>query len=129
MNIMRRWVTIAPISLVALAVWAAGRQEPAKVPQQAPAQQAQQADDPSRILVEVTRTVERLSSTVASVNPRQRGSAPTAAMVSPAGQTEPSPTQSTALSPEAVRPTSPSSPAVAPNPVDAILGDTFGRPT
>jgi hypothetical protein len=82
-----------------------------------------------RILVEVTRTVERLSSTVASVNPRQRGSAPTAAMVSPAGQTEPSPTQSTASSPEAVTATSPSSPAVAPNPVDAILGDTFGRPT
>ncbi len=53
---MKRWVTIAPISLVALAVWAAGRQEPAKAPQAAsPAQQAQQADDPSRILVEVTR--------------------------------------------------------------------------
>jgi VWFA-related protein len=58
---MKRWVMIAPIGLVALAMWAAGRQDPAKVPQatpggqQAPAQQAQQADDPSRILVEVTR--------------------------------------------------------------------------
>jgi hypothetical protein len=84
-----------------------------------------------RILVEVTRTVERLSSTVASVNLRQRGSAPTpsAATVSPAGQTAPLPTQSATPSPEAVTATSPSPPAVAPNPVDAILGDTFGRPT
>jgi hypothetical protein len=84
-----------------------------------------------RILVDVTRTVERLSSTVASVTPRQRGSAPTppAATVSPAGQTAPLPTQSPSPSTEAVTVTPPSSPAVAPNPVDAILGETFGRPT
>jgi hypothetical protein len=82
-----------------------------------------------RILVELTRTVERLSSTVASVNLRQRGSAPTppAATVSPCGQTAPLPTQSPAPSTPAA--TSPSSPAVAPNPVDAILGESFGRPT
>jgi hypothetical protein len=83
-----------------------------------------------RILVELTRTVERLSSTIASVNLRQRGSTPTpsAATVGPPSQTAPLPTQSPAPSAPVATATTPSSPTVAPNPVDAILGETFGRP-
>jgi hypothetical protein len=84
-----------------------------------------------RILVDLTRTVERLSGIIASVNPRQRGPAPTpsAATVSPPGQTAPLPTQPPSPSTGSATATSPSSPVVAPNPVDAILGETFGRPT
>jgi hypothetical protein len=83
-----------------------------------------------RTLVEVTRTVERLSNTVASVNQRQRRPAPTpsAATAGPPGRSAPSPTQAAAPS-TAAGEIAPSSPAVGPNPVDAILGETFGRPT
>lgn len=62
-----------------------------------------------RILVDLTGTVERLSSVVASVSPTPPDSA----------QTEP-PSPSTA--------SPPSSPPAVPNPVDSILGETFGRP-
>ncbi len=43
---------MAPIGVLALAVWAAGQQDPPQLPKTAP---AEQADDPARILVEVTR--------------------------------------------------------------------------
>jgi Ca-activated chloride channel homolog len=49
---MKTWAAIAPIGVMALAVWAAGQQDPSTLPKVAP---AQQADDPARILVEVTR--------------------------------------------------------------------------
>jgi hypothetical protein len=68
-----------------------------------------------RILIDLTGTVERLSGIVASVNP-QHGAPPPS----------PSPTRSPVPPPPEMRP---SPPPVEPNPVDAILGDTFGRPT
>jgi hypothetical protein len=83
-----------------------------------------------RILVDLTGTVERLSSIVASVRP-QHGAPATSIPtpeVSPStpSASPPSPTGAhAALAPEIPAPTSP----VAPNPVDAILGDTFGRAT
>ncbi len=43
---------IGPIGAMVLAVWAAGQQDPVQLPKPA---SAQEADDPSRILVEVTR--------------------------------------------------------------------------
>ncbi|HXA30612.1 MAG TPA: hypothetical protein VNV87_00030 [Acidimicrobiales bacterium] len=66
-----------------------------------------------RILIDLTGTVERLSRIVASVSPQHVAPPP-----SPARSPEPP-------APEILR----SPPPVAPNPVDAILGDTFGRPT
>ena len=66
-----------------------------------------------RILIDLTGTVERLSSIVASVSPQHVAPPP-----SPTRSPEPP-------APEIQR----SPPPVAPNPVDAILGDTFGRPT
>lgn len=65
-----------------------------------------------RILVDLTGTVERLSSIVSTVRPQPGSPAPTAVLPSAAPGAAPS-----------------SPPPVAPNPVDAILGDTFGRPT
>ena len=49
---MKVWAAMAPIGVVVLAVWAAGQQDPSQLPKTAP---VEQADDPSRILVEVTR--------------------------------------------------------------------------
>jgi len=81
-----------------------------------------------RILVDLTGTVERLSSIVSSVNPQRGATAPATSVMRP-DSASPVPTASPAApgAPAPVIPPSPSS--VAPNPVDAILGDSFGRPT
>jgi hypothetical protein len=73
-----------------------------------------------RILVDLTGTVERLSSIVSSVRPQHAAPVP-ATMASPASPTA----VPVASAPEIPPSTSP----VAANPVDAILGDAFGRPT
>jgi hypothetical protein len=85
-----------------------------------------------RILVDLTGTVERLSSIVSSARPQPGAPLPaTSIPPSGAGSSAPSasPRSPTGLR-EAPAPEIPSSPPpVAPNPVDAILGDAFGRPT
>jgi hypothetical protein len=71
-----------------------------------------------RILVDLTGTVERLSGIVATVRPQPRGTETATSIPSPGpGSPAPAPAIPSA------------SPSVAPNPVDAILGDSFGRPT
>lgn len=85
-----------------------------------------------RILVDLTGTVERLSSIVSSVNPQHGATAPATSVMRPDSASPvptaspPSPT-APPVAPAPVIPPSP--PPVAPNPVDAILGDSFGRPT
>ncbi|HEX3565909.1 MAG TPA: hypothetical protein VHU17_11100 [Acidimicrobiales bacterium] len=85
-----------------------------------------------RILVDLTGTVERLSSIVSSVRPQPGDTAPAPSIPAP-GPGSAAPTAwppSTAAAPGAAAPViAPSPPSVAPNPVDAILGDSFGRPT
>ena len=85
-----------------------------------------------RILVDLTGTVEHLSSIVSTVRPPPGATAPAPAVLAP-GPGSPAPTAAPPSSPAAsgaAAPPAPSSPPpVAPNPVDAILGDTFGRPT
>jgi len=98
-----------------------------------------------RILVDLTGTVERLSSVVASVSPQhgaaassvspQHGTTAPATSVPTPGPGSPAPTASPTSptptpTPAAPAPViAPSPPPAAPNPVDTILGDTFGRPT
>jgi len=88
-----------------------------------------------RILVDLTGTVERLSSIVSSVRPQPGAPAPATSVHAP-GPGSPVPTApppSPNAAPGATAPGMPPSPPpplpVAPNPVDAILGDSFGRPT
>jgi hypothetical protein len=81
-----------------------------------------------RILVDLTGTVERLSGIVSSVR-LQPGSTETATSIPSPGPGSPAPVTSPSA-PVASAPAIPSSsPSVTPNPVDAILGDSFGRPT
>jgi hypothetical protein len=85
-----------------------------------------------RILVDLTGTVERLGSIVASVGPQPGAIQPATSVLGPDPGSRPpsaSPPSPTAVpvAPPPVIPPSP--PPVAPNPVDAILGDSFGRPT
>jgi hypothetical protein len=85
-----------------------------------------------RILVDLTGTVERLSSIVASVS--LQDGAPVPATSTPTPEAPPSTPSASPPSPTGVQaapaPEIPASTSpVAPNPVDAILGDTFGRPT
>ena len=95
-----------------------------------------------RILVDLTGTVERLSSIVASVSPQHGAPAPSigpqpgvtapANSVPTPGPASTAPTgapPSPTAAPVAPAPAAPAPPPVAPNPVDAILGDVFGRPT
>ncbi|HEX4219230.1 MAG TPA: hypothetical protein VHZ02_12710 [Acidimicrobiales bacterium] len=92
-------------------------------------------EDVRRILVDLTGTVERLSSIIASVNTRQPGAGRPASAgdAAPPDQDSPPPGESAVPSAAPARtippPSTPPSPSVAPNPVDAILGETFGRPT
>ncbi|HWF22929.1 MAG TPA: hypothetical protein VG226_12320 [Acidimicrobiales bacterium] len=88
-----------------------------------------------RILVDLTGTVERLSGIVSSVRPRPDATAPATSIHAP-GPGSPAPTASSppptgtpgaATAPLPAAPTAPL--PAAPNPVDAILGDSFGRPT
>jgi hypothetical protein len=90
-----------------------------------------------RILVDLTGTVERLSGIVSSVRPRPDATAPATSIHAP-GPGSPAPTASPPPptgTPGAATPAAPAAPLpaaplpAAPNPVDAILGDSFGRPT
>jgi hypothetical protein len=85
-----------------------------------------------RILVDLTGTVERLSGIVASVRPQPGVTAPSPSIPTPiAGSSAPtaSPLPPTGVQVVPTQDIQASTPSVAPNPVDAILGDSFGRPT
>ena len=85
-----------------------------------------------RILVDLTGTVERLSSIVSSVRPQPGATAPATSFPVPGPGSPPLSTSPPSPTPAPVAPAPvipPSPPPVAPNPVDAILGDSFGRPT
>jgi hypothetical protein len=89
-----------------------------------------------RILVDLTGTVERLSSIVSSDRPQPDATAPATSVHAPAPGSSaptaspPSPTGTPGAAAPAAPPSPlPSSQPAAQNPVDAILGDSFGRPT
>jgi hypothetical protein len=100
-----------------------------------PAEIHHELDGVRRALLDLTATVERLSGLVASqigmgTEPEAIPSASVSAVPASAPPEPESPAPTTAPGPNGAATTSSSPfPPVAPNPVDAILGETFGRPS